>query len=280
MLLIGLTGSIATGKSTVASLLSSPPYSLPVIDADLVARQVVEPGSRGYHAILQRFGSSTPNLLVDASDTMPILGPDGKGRPLNRPVLGRRVFGSDPERQRDRAALNRIIHPAVRRRLLRLILSYYLRCHWAVVLDIPLLFETGLDRYCGFVLVVGLADSDEQLRRLIARDPHLSPQDAESRIRSQADIRLKAALCLARGPRRGAVLWNDGSRELLARQLADIISALRRRNPICWSRLLWACPPLALMMAVWIVMANEVARRCHRPPQPERRRRDVGGNAP
>ncbi|KAL2164429.1 hypothetical protein VTH06DRAFT_3645, partial [Thermothelomyces fergusii] len=108
MLLIGLTGSIATGKSTVSALLSQPPYSLPIIDADLLARQVVEPGTRGYREIVAYFGPSTPDLLVPAGPDMPEDGPTGQGRPLNRPALGRRVFGDDEQRRRDRAALNAI----------------------------------------------------------------------------------------------------------------------------------------------------------------------------
>ncbi|KAK5988923.1 Dephospho-CoA kinase CAB5 [Cladobotryum mycophilum] len=115
MLLIGLTGSIATGKSTVSSMLSSPPHSLPIIDADVLARKVVEPGTKGYDAIVKHFGPTTPDLLVPASESMPENGPDGKGRPLNRPALGKRVFGDSEELQRDRAVLNGIVHPAVLR---------------------------------------------------------------------------------------------------------------------------------------------------------------------
>lgn len=110
MLIIGLTGSIATGKSTVSALLASPPYSLPIIDADLLARQVVEPGTPAYKAIVNYFGPSTPDLLLppsdgDATSSQP---------PLNRPALGRRVFGTSEERKRDRMILNKIVHPAVR----------------------------------------------------------------------------------------------------------------------------------------------------------------------
>jgi dephospho-CoA kinase len=120
MLLLGLTGSIATGKSTVSSILKSPPHNLPVVDADVLARKVVEPGTSGYKAIVDYFGSTTPDLLLPADD--PICkgrqdGPDGKGRPLNRPALGRRVFGSGDERVKARRVLNGIVHPAVRREM-------------------------------------------------------------------------------------------------------------------------------------------------------------------
>ncbi|KAH6636504.1 dephospho-CoA kinase-domain-containing protein [Chaetomium tenue] len=194
MLLIGLTGSIATGKSTVSSLLSQPPYSLPIIDADLLAREVVEPGTPGYKAIVAHFGPSTPDLLVPTNpdDGMPEHGPSGLGRPLNRPALGRRVFGDDPARRADRAALNGIVHPAVRRAMARAVLGCYVRGCRAVVLDVPLLFESRLDRFCGAVMVVAVKDPEVQMERLRRRDPHLSREDAENRVRSQGDVREKA----------------------------------------------------------------------------------------
>jgi len=116
MLLLGLTGSIATGKSTVSSILSQSPYSLPIIDADLLARKVVEPGTPGYQAIVKYFGPTTPDLLLPPDHSLcegKESGKDGKGRPLNRPALGRRVFGDSEDRQKERKVLNSIIHPAV-----------------------------------------------------------------------------------------------------------------------------------------------------------------------
>ena len=120
MLLLGLTGSIATGKSTVTNILRGSPYNLPVIDADILARKVVEPGTSGYDAVVKYFGPTTPDLLLPASDPQSggkEYGPTGKGRPLNRPALGRRVFGDSEERSRDRKVLNGIVHPAVRREM-------------------------------------------------------------------------------------------------------------------------------------------------------------------
>lgn len=122
MLLLGLTGSIATGKSTVSSILSHPPYSLPIIDADILARKVVEPGTPGYNAIVKYFGPTTPDLLLTPEDPLSggrEDGKDGKGRPLNRPALGRRVFGDSEERKRERKVLNGIIHPAVGKEMYR-----------------------------------------------------------------------------------------------------------------------------------------------------------------
>ena len=258
MLLIGLTGSIATGKSTVSSLLASPPHNLSVVDADLLARKVVEPGTRGYNAIIKHFAPTTPDLLVEASDDMPEAGPEGRGRPLNRPALGRRVFGDADERRRDRAVLNGIVHPAVRWEMFKMALRCYLRGEWAVVMDVPLLFESRLDRFCGVTVVVAVADPAVQMRRLRARDPHLSADDAENRVRSQADVRAKAARSRAGG---GVALWNDGSHADLEAQLSAAVAGLRAGSPRWWAWAQLACPPLMLAVAAWAVWRKIAARR-------------------
>ena len=242
MLLLGLTGSIATGKSTVSSLLSRPPYSLPVIDADLIARQVVEPGTAGYNAIVKYFLPTTPDLLhPDATS---------KGRPLNRPALGRRVFGSGAERERDRKVLNGIVHPAVRREMYKQMIWAYLKGNWAVVLDVPLLFESGWERYCGTILVVGVTDPQIQMQRLQARDSHLTEEDARNRVMSQGDVREKAERCLKRGPGRGVVVWNDSGKEELEKEIRRVMDEVRRASPAWWSTLLWVLPPVGAVVAV------------------------------
>ncbi|KAF2021409.1 dephospho-CoA kinase-like protein [Aaosphaeria arxii CBS 175.79] len=242
MLLLGLTGSIATGKSTVSSLLSKPPYSLPIIDADLIARQVVEPGTAGYNAIVRYFLPTTPDLLLDA--------PNGssstKGRPLNRPALGRRVFGSGPETERDRKVLNGIVHPAVRREMYKQMVWAYLRGSWAVVLDVPLLFESGWERYCGNIVVVGVSDPAIQIQRLRNRDSHLTEEDAKNRVMSQGDVREKAKRVLRRGKGRGVVVWNDGGKEELEREVQRVMQEVRRASPAWWTFLCWVVPPLGV----------------------------------
>ncbi|KAI0021977.1 dephospho-CoA kinase [Xylariomycetidae sp. FL0641] len=256
MLFIGLTGSIATGKSTVSSILASPPYSLPIIDADVLARKVVEPGTAGYKAIVQYFGPTTPELLVPVSESMPAEGVEGKGRPLNRPALGRRVFGGSAERQRDRGVLNGIVHPAVRREVYKAVLRCYLAGRWAVVLDVPLLFESGWDRLSGVVLVVAVRDPELQLRRLTQRDPHLSREDAQNRVRSQADVRLKARRCEARGEGRGMVVWNDGDKEELRARVDECMREIRRSCPPWWNWLCLLFPPLGVAAGAWTYWQN------------------------
>ncbi|PHH55410.1 Dephospho-CoA kinase CAB5 [Ceratocystis fimbriata CBS 114723] len=256
MLFIGLTGSIATGKSTVSSILSKPPYCIPIIDADILARKVVEPGSNGYAAIVKYFGPTTPDLLVPIADGMPENGPEGKGRPLNRPALGRRVFGDSEERKRDRGVLNKIVHPAVRTEMYRAMFWYYLTGHWAVILDVPLLFESGLDQLCGTVVVVAVSDPEVQMNRLMERDSHLTREDAENRVRSQVDVRVKAKRCTERGKGRGVVLWNDGTREELEKNIGEAISSLKASSPYWWSYSLLACPPLGLIVGVYGFLQN------------------------
>lgn len=241
MLLIGLTGSIATGKSTVASILAAPPYNLPIIDADLLARQVVAPGTRGYAEIVEYFGkkvgmvdlflepevveggrggndvsSATANATsASSTSSSSINDKNSKStsslRPLNRAALGRRVFGPSPSAQRDRKVLNRITHPRVRLAMLRLILYYYIMGHWAVVLDIPLLFESGLDVFCGGVMMVAVRDPEVQMQRLLDRDrgKGLERKEAENRVLSQGRVQEKVGRTRERGAGRGVVVWND-----------------------------------------------------------------------
>ncbi|RMZ76499.1 hypothetical protein DV738_g4939, partial [Chaetothyriales sp. CBS 135597] len=264
MHLIGLTGSIATGKSTTSQLLASAPYSLPIIDADVLARAAVEPGTWAYKQIVKTFGASTPDLLLPASDAQSggrEDGPLGKGRPLNRPALGRRVFGQTAERSADRQRLNAIVHPAVRLYMLRALAYYYVRGHWAVVLDIPLLFESGLDVFCSSVVVVAVSDPAIQMQRLRDRDPHLSANDALNRVRSQTDVLLKAKWASERGPGKGYVLYNDGKPADLELQLKDVMQKIAASSPRWWSTLLLVFPPLMFSVAAWQLLVNYLNHR-------------------
>ena len=257
MLIIGLTGSIATGKSTVSSLLSSPPHNLPIIDADVLARKVVEPGTAGYQAIVNYFGPSTPDLLLPADA-------DGK-QGLNRPALGRRVFGDSEERKRDRTILNKIVHPAVRWEVYKSLLYYYLRGNWAVVLDVPLLFESGMDVICGTVIVVAVKDPAVQMSRLRARDPHLTAEDAENRVKSQGDVQGKVKKALYRNKAseqdtdkgsRGVIVWNDGDKADLAKEVDKAILTIQDYSPRWWAWVLLLAPPVGVAAAVWNMAIN------------------------
>jgi dephospho-CoA kinase len=262
MLLLGLTGSIATGKSTVSTILGSAPHKLPIIDADILARRVVEPGTPGYKKIVAHFLSTTPDLLLPPSEQDSGGNSTNSGcQPLNRPALGRRVFGDDPERRRDRATLNGIVHPAVRREMYKQILYYFFHGYWAVVLDVPLLFESGLDMICGTVMVVSVTDPAVQMRRLRARNPHLSVEDAEHRVRSQEDVREKARRAETRGDGAGVVVWNDGSVEELKKEIEAVMRKARERSPQWWAWVLLSVPPLACIVVLWNLFQGWRSRR-------------------
>ncbi len=168
MLRVGLTGGIASGKSTVANELAR--RGAVIIDADDLAREVVEPGTPELAAIVRRFGGG---VLAD-------------GR-LDRAALAKIVF-ADPRARRD---LEEIIHPAVRRRAAELEAALP---HTAVIVHvIPLLVETGQQSDFDLCVVVDV-DHETQLARLMARGP-MSREEAESRIAAQAtrEQRLTAA---------------------------------------------------------------------------------------
>lgn len=257
MLLLGLTGSIATGKSTVSAILSQPPYNLPIIDADVLARKVVEPGTSGYKKIVAHFAATTPDLLLPNDTSFD----KSKGAPINRPALGRRVFGDSEERKKDRAVLNGIVHPAVRLEMYKQLLSCYLKGCWAVILDVPLLFESGMDVLCGTVMVVAVRDPAIQMKRLRERDPHLSQEDAENRVKSQGDVREKAKRAEARGHGRGVVVWNDGGKEELRKEIDKVMKEVNHQSPRWWAWLLLLCPPLAGLAAVWNYYRSLVLNR-------------------
>ncbi|KAI9803785.1 MAG: hypothetical protein M1825_001665 [Sarcosagium campestre] len=289
MLVIGLTGSIATGKSTVSNLLSSAPHNIPLIDADVLARTAVAPGTKAYRQIIARFASTTPDLLLLPFPPPPdSSAPKAKGggdeleprrgneleprrgsnettttttapRPLDRAALGRRVFGNDAARRADRAALNGIVHPAVRRAMAKSMLRAWASGAWAVVLDVPLLYEAGIDIFCGVVVVVGVHDPAVQMRRLRARDPHLSETDAADRVGSQMGIARKVRRCERSG---GVVVWNDEDGvEGLRAQVDALVLGFKRSRPRWWSMLLWLVPPVAIVVGAWCVVGNWWVRR-------------------
>jgi len=272
MLLLGLTGSIATGKSTVSQILSSPPYNLPIVDADKIARQVVEPGTAGYYQILSHFGPSTPDLLLPSTpENGGERGHNAKGRPLNRPALGRRVFGEGKDS--DRQALNKIVHPAVRKEMYKQMLFAYLRGCWAVVLDVPLLFESGWEPLCGTIMVVAVNDPKIQMKRLRARDEHLTEEDAKNRVAAQWDVRDKAKRCSRRGDRAGVVVWNDGEKEDLKKEIDRVMMVVKKGSPQWWAWLLLLCPPLAAVSGTWsYVRSWWIKRQWEREKQMEKAR--------
>ena len=195
MLRVGLTGGIASGKSLVAAELAK--RGAVIIDADVLARDVVEPGTSGLAAILDRFGADVLH----------------NGR-LDRKVLGKIVFADEAAR-RD---LEAIVHPAVRRRAAEL--EATAPADAVVVHVIPLLVETGQQDAFDVCLVVDV-DQETQRRRLRARD-RLSEAEIVARLTAQAsrERRLAAA---------DAVLDNSGSRAELSDQIDRLWAELGPR---------------------------------------------------
>lgn len=226
MLILGLTGGIATGKSTVSKRFAHK-HKLPIVDADIIARQVVEPGTSAYKKIVDHFGPSTPDLLLE-------------DKTLNRPVLGRAVFGNEKER----LFLNSVVHPAVRKEMLRQTIVAYVKGHDIVVLDIPLLFESKLDRFCSQTVAVSCPE-DLEFKRLMARDSHLTEQDARNRIGSQMDLAVKRE-------KANHVIDNSGSLEELYEQIDKLVEKIRPSVVSTWAS--WLGPPVAtgvVAIALW-----------------------------
>jgi dephospho-CoA kinase len=156
---VGLTGGVGSGKSTVARLLAD--HGAVLIDADALAREVVEPGTPGFSAVVAAFGDD-------------VVGPDGR---LDRPKLAGIVFGDESKR----VQLNAIVHPLIGQRTAGL--AEAAPADAVVVYDIPLLVENNLAAGFEFVLVVE-ADKELRLARLAERG--MAADDARERMAAQA----------------------------------------------------------------------------------------------
>jgi dephospho-CoA kinase len=203
-LLIGLTGGIATGKSTAARFFAE--AGARVIDADRLARDVVAPGTPALAAIAEAFGPA-------------VVGPGGA---LDRAALAARVFADPAERRR----LEAITHPAIRRAMEAETARLAAAGHDLAFYDAPLLYEVGLEAAVALVVVVW-APREVQLARLRARDG-LPAAEAAARLAAQLPIDEKAA-------RADVVVDNADDRVPLgpkaARLLADLRAGLGRRLP-------------------------------------------------
>jgi dephospho-CoA kinase len=196
MIRAALTGGIATGKSYCLSRFAV--RGVPVIDADVLARETVAPGSDGLRAVIDRFGSG-------------VLQPDGT---LNRPALGSIVFSDGAAR----AALEAIIHPEVRRRI-RDWFAQLPRDTRVAIADIPLLFETGQEHDFDLVIVAA-CDPGEQVRRVMVRDG-LSAEDARKRLAAQWPIEEKVA-------RADHVIRTDGTHDDTDAQVKTVFETLHQ----------------------------------------------------
>ncbi|KAJ4850588.1 hypothetical protein Tsubulata_017189 [Turnera subulata] len=202
MRMVGLTGGISSGKSTVSNLFKS--HGIPVVDADIVAREVLKKGAPGYKKVVAAFGDE-------------ILQPNGE---VDRQSLGQIVF-SDPEK---RQLLNRLMARYISSGILWEVFKLWLEGSKVIVLDIPLLFEAKLDRWTKPVVVVWV-DADTQLQRLMARDGS-SEEEASNRINAQMALDLKKT-------KADIVIDNTGSLEDLEEEFQKVLSQVTR--PLTWT---------------------------------------------
>ncbi|KAI5478887.1 dephospho-CoA kinase [Pseudohyphozyma bogoriensis] len=219
MLIVGLTGGIASGKSTVSEQLKLPPHSVPLIDLDVLSRRAVAPGTSALASLVKQFGTS-------------ILRSDGS---LDRDALGSIVFENGDDRARKE--LNRIVHPAVRRLLLWELAKLWLSGEKLVVVDAPLLIEAGLWKFCGAIIVVYCSET-LQLQRLMARNT-LTLAAAQSRLASQSPLSSKLVFA-------DYVIDNSGPQSALAPQVSLVVKKLRARVGWSWW-LSWLLPPFGLL---------------------------------
>ncbi|UOY94268.1 dephospho-CoA kinase [Ectobacillus sp. JY-23] len=190
--IIGLTGGIASGKSTVAKMFRA--YDIPVIDADEIAKAVVVQGTSTYKKIVQAFGKQ-------------VLQEDGG---IDRAKLGAIIFNDEKQRN----TLNQIVHPAVRQEMLIQRDQYIKEGVSAVVLDIPLLYESNLMYLVEKVLVVWV-DEQTQLQRLMKRNNFLQ-EEAQARVHSQMSLEKKKEMA-------DYIIDNTGSIENTEAQLRCIL---------------------------------------------------------
>ena len=190
--IIGLTGGIASGKSTVAKVIKD--LGIIVIDADQVAREVVQVGESAYYQIIKTFGKG-------------ILNDD---QTINRDKLGAIIFNDKDKRKK----LNDIVHPAIRKRMNEQKEKYISEGKKTIVLDIPLLFESNRTDQVDKILLV-YVNEDVQLQRLMERN-HLNKEEAMARIKSQIPLSKKKQMA-------DEVIDNNGTIEETKKQLYDIL---------------------------------------------------------
>lgn len=197
MLKVALTGGVASGKSTVAGMLRE--AGLTVLDSDALARQAVAPGKPAWEALRQNFG---PQFFL----------PDGA---VDRPALARHVFTRPEAREK----LNRLLHPWIARELHDSLARSESQGVPLVVVEIPLLFELGLEHLYDRVIVV-FADREAQKQRLVRRD-HRSAAEVEGILTAQGSLRQKAA-------RAAFVVDNTGGLDAVREQVKKIVGELRK----------------------------------------------------
>ncbi|XP_012270974.1 uncharacterized protein LOC105694673 [Orussus abietinus] len=223
MFIVGLTGGIATGKSSVGAVFRE--FGIPVIEADVIARKVVEPGKPAWHKIKEEFGSEV--FLENGH--------------LNRAKLGDIIFDNIEKRRK----LNAITHPHIYRELCWQAFKHFLQGHPFIVMDLPLLFETGHMLNYLYKIIVVTCEEDLQLQRLMERS-EFSEAKAKVRIEAQMSLDKKANMA-------NFVIENSGSERDTREQTVKVINVLRCSRHYWKLRLLVGfCCTMLLAGAYWL----------------------------
>ncbi|CAK5056333.1 unnamed protein product [Meloidogyne enterolobii] len=222
LLLVGLTGGIGTGKSAVTNILRKKNYT--VIDTDKIARAVVEPGKKAHKRIKEEFG-----IEYFKDDDQ-----------LDRIKLGTKVFADSEMRRK----LNEITHPEIIKEVFREIMFSILKLNKIVFLDVPLLYETKMQKFVCKVVVTSCTE-DIQMQRIIERDG-LTENDAKQRINAQMSMKEKVK-------RADFVILNNGTIDDLEREVNDML----RKTEWEWSKFLFKfCLSSAIFVLTSLILLN------------------------
>ncbi|KAH0745800.1 hypothetical protein KY285_007457 [Solanum tuberosum] len=205
MRIVGLTGGIASGKSTVSNLFKA--HGIPVVDADVVARNILMEGTGGWKKVVAAFGE---DILLDNGE-------------VDRAKLGQIVFSDLEKRQ----LLNRLLAPFISHGMLMEVLKLWIKGCSIIVLDVPLLFEAKIDKWTKPIVVIWV-DPETQLQRLMTRDGSME-EEAKSRINAQMSLDLKRS-------KADIVIDNTSSLEALHEQFQEVLTQITK--PLTWTEFL------------------------------------------
>lgn len=194
---LGLTGGIASGKSTADEFFKK--KKIPIIDSDLIAHKIMEIGQNGYKAVVDYFGT---DILND-------------DQTINRRKLGGIVFNDKAKLKK----LNELTHPLVHQEIKQQMVQYSANQEKLVVIDVPLLFESGFESLCNGVLVISITP-ELQIERLMKRN-NFTKKEAIARINNQMPLSEKEK-------RATYVVANTGTIDDLEKKLSDLLQEIGR----------------------------------------------------
>ncbi|KTW25799.1 dephospho-CoA kinase [Pneumocystis carinii B80] len=229
MLILGITGSIATGKSTVSTFLQSI-CLWPLIDTDLVAKETIMIGTSTYKKVVDTFGKDI--IMEDGS--------------IDREALGRYIFSN----KNGRKTLNKIIHPEVLKRTIHEIIKAWIRGEDVIIVDVPLLFESGFDYFCGKIICVACQENT-QIERLRTRNGY-AEEDSMKRIESQMPLCDKIELA-------DIVIWNDGNKKELEEKIKGLIKNIKPSRARCLIERV--IPVFAIISIIYIIIKRWLRKK-------------------